>query len=183
VVQLTLERRFREATRLLEQKLARMEEKRPNEGGDRQWLGWLRSLAGDEKGARQAYVEGKAQLELRQQQQPRNYFIVGALALCEAGLGNKDAALREGERAVSLMPASEDPMFGPKNEETLAAVEAQVGELERAIARIERLLVTPYGAFPLTQATLRLDPLWDPLRQHPRFKALVEGPELKTIYN
>ena len=80
------------------------------------------------------------------------------------------------------MPASEDPMFGPKNEENLAMVEAQVGELERAMTRMEHLLVTPYGAFPLTQATLRLDPIWDPLRQHPHFKTLVESPEPKTIY-
>jgi TolB-like protein/class 3 adenylate cyclase/Tfp pilus assembly protein PilF len=180
---LMLERRYDEAARLLEQKLARMEGKPPSEGGgDRELLGWLRSLAGDKEGARQAYLEGKAQLELLQQQQPRNYSVVSALAFCEAGLGNKEAALREGERAVSLLPASEDPVYGPIAEETLAGIEAQVGELERAIARIERLLVTPYGAFPLTQATLRLDPLWDPLREHPRFKAIVEGPEPKTIY-
>jgi hypothetical protein len=90
--------------------------------------------------------------------------------------------LHEAERAVSILPASEDPMMGPRSEEGLAAVEAQVGELDRAIGRIERLLVTPYGAFPLTQASLRLDPWWDPLRSHPRFKVLVEGPEPKTIY-
>jgi tetratricopeptide (TPR) repeat protein len=182
VIQLTLERRYGEAALLLEQKIAGKEKTRSNQGTDRQWLGWLRSLAGDKEGARQAYLEGKAQLELRKQQQPQNYFLAGDLALCEAGLGNKEAALREAERAVALLPASEDPMFGPRNEETLAAVEAQVGELERAITRIERLLITPYGAFPLTQALLRLDPVWDPLRQHPRFKALVEGPEPKTIY-
>lgn len=182
VVQLTLERRYEEAARLLEKKLAAKEAKLPTQGGDQQWLGWLRSLAGEKKGAREAFLDGKAQMELLLQAQPKNYFVVGALALCEAGLGNKEAALREGERAVALLPAAEDPMFGPKNEETLAAVEAQVGELERAIVRIERLLTTPYGAFPLTQATLRLDPLWDPLRQHPRFKALVEGPEAKTVY-
>jgi TolB-like protein len=176
VVQLTLERRFEEAARLLEQK-------QPNEAGyDHQWLGWLRSLTGDMDGARTAYLEAKARLTIREQQQPHNYGAVGTLALCEAGLGNKEAALRDGERAMSLMPASEDPMFGPKSEETLAAVEAQVGEAERAIVRIERLLVTPYGAFPLTQASLRLDPIWDPLRQHPRFKAIVEGPEPKTVY-
>jgi len=181
---LMLERRYEEAARLLEQKLARMEGKPPSEGGgDRQFLGWLRSLAGDKEGARQAYLEGKAQLELLQQQQPRNYSIVSALAFCEAGLGNKEAALREGERAVLLLPASEDPVYGPIAEENLAGIEAQVSEPERASARIERLLVTPYGAFPLTQAMLRLDPLWDPLRQHPRFKAIVEGPEPKTIYN
>ena len=121
-------------------------------------------------------------MELLRQQQPLNTYVAVNLANCEAGLGNKEAALREGERAMALLPVSEDPMTGPKNEETLAGIEGRVGELERAIARIERLLVTPYGAFPLTQATLRLDPLWDPLRQHPRFKALVEGPEPKTIY-
>jgi serine/threonine-protein kinase len=81
-----------------------------------------------------------------------------------------------------VLPAAEDPVYGPIAEENLAGVEAQVGEVERAIGRIERLLVTPYGAYPVTQALLRLDPIWDPLRQNPRFKALVEGPELKTIY-
>ena len=90
--------------------------------------------------------------------------------------------MREGERGMSLLPASEDAVFGPLAEENLAGIEAQVGELERAIGRIERLLTTPYGAFPLTQAILRIDPIWDPLRQHPRFKAIVEGPEPKTIY-
>ena len=184
VTLLTFERRYEEAVRLIEQQLARRAEKSPSDGGaDRQFLGWLRARAGDKEGARQAYLEGKARLEFRQQEQPRNYSVVSALALCEAGLGNKEAALREGERAMSLLPASEDPVYGPIAEEYLAGVEAQVGEPERALARIERLLVTPYGAFPLTQATLRLDPIWDPLRQHPRYKALVEGPEPKTIYN
>jgi serine/threonine-protein kinase len=83
---------------------------------------------------------------------------------------------------MSLLPASEDAVFGPVAEENLAGIESQVGELERAIGRIERLLTTPYGAFPLTQALLRIDPIWDPLRQHPRFKALIDGPEPKTIY-
>ena len=182
IVQLTLERRHKEAARLHEENLTRTERPPSELGADREWLGWLRSLAGDEQGARQAYLEAKPSLELLQRQQPRNSWVAVALANCEAGLGNKEAALREAERAVSLLPASEDPMTGPRNEETLAGVEARVGELERAIVRIERLLVTPYGAFPLTLATLRLDPLWDPLRNHPRFKALVEGPEPKTIY-
>ena len=180
---LTLERRYDEAARLLEHNLARIEKESPSEGGgDRQFLGWLRSLAGDKEGARQAYLEGKARLELRQQQEPRNHSVASMLAFCEAGLGNKEAALHEGERAVFLLPASEDPVYGPIAEESLAGVEAQVGEVERALTRLERLLVTPYGAFPVTQALLRLDPIWDPLRQNPRFKALVDGPEPKTVY-
>jgi len=74
-------------------------------------------------------------------------------------------------------------VFGPIAEENLAGVEAQVGEHERAITRLEGLLRTPYGAYPVTVARLRLDPLWDPLREHPRFKAIIEGPEPQTIYN
>ena len=88
----------------------------------------MRSLAGDKEGARQAYLEGKTRLELRQQQEPGNYSIASSLGFCEAGLGNKEAALREGERAMSLLPASEDAVFGPIAEENLAGVEAQVGE-------------------------------------------------------
>jgi tetratricopeptide (TPR) repeat protein len=180
---LLLERRFDEAARLLEQDVSRIEKSSPGEaGGGWQLLGWIRSLGGDKEGARQAYLEGRTRLELRRQQEPRNYSVASLLAFCEAGLGNKEAALREGERAMSVLPASEDPVYGPIAEESLAGVEAQVGEAERAVTRLERLLVTPYGAFPVTQALLRLDPVWDPLRQNPRFKALVEGPEPKTIY-
>lgn len=180
---LVLEGRYHEAAHLLEVQLSQVPNESPSAGGgDWQFLGWVRSLAGDKEGARKAYLEGKTRLELRQQQEPGNYSIASSLGFCEAGLGNKEAALREGERAMSLLPASEDPVFGPIAEENLAGIETQVGELERAIGRIERLLTTPYGAFPLSQAILRLDPVWNPLREHPRFKALIEGPEPKTIY-
>jgi TolB-like protein/Flp pilus assembly protein TadD len=180
---LVLERRYGEAVHLIEQQLSQSSNESPSAGGgDWQYLGFVRSLAGDKEGARQAYLEGKVRLERRQQQEPANYSIASMLGFCEAGLGNKEAALREGERAMALLPATEDAVFGPVAEENLAGIESQVGELERAIERIERLLTTPYGAFPLTQALLRLDPVWDPLRQHPRFKAIVEGPEPKTVY-
>ena len=181
---LVLEGRYQEAAQSLEVQLSQIPNESPSAGGgDWQFLGWVRSLLGDKEGARKAYLEGKSRLELRQQQEPGNYSIASWLGFCEAGLGNKEAALREGERAMSLLPSSEDAVFGPVAEENLAAIEAQVGELERAIGRIERLLTTPYGAFPLSQALLRLDPIWDPLRQHPRFKALVDGPEPKTVYH
>jgi Flp pilus assembly protein TadD len=181
--QFVLERRYQDAVQLIEQKIAQNKSNEPGKGGgDWQWLGWMRGLAGDHEGAKQAYLEGKRKLQILEQQQPRTASIVSWLAFCEAGLGNKEAALREGERAVSLLAASEDPVAGPMNEEALARLEGQVGELDRALKRIERLLITPYGAFPLTQAALRVDPTFDPLRAHPRFKAIAEGPEPKTIY-
>ncbi len=184
IVQLTLERRYPEAVRVLEEKLSGAAPVQPLDGGtSRQWLGWLRSLAGDAEGARKEYLQAKAELEKFAREQPDNVFVSNALAQTEAGLGNKEAALREAARGMEVLPASEDAVYGPLAEENLALVEAQVGEHERAIERLERLLRTPYGAYPLSVPRLRLDPNWDPLREHPRFKAILEGPEPKTIYH
>ncbi|MDQ3115163.1 MAG: tetratricopeptide repeat protein [Verrucomicrobiota bacterium] len=184
VSQLTLERRYPEAVRLLEEKLSGAAPVQPLDGGtSRQWLGWLRSLAGDAEGARKEYLQAKTELEKLAREQPDNVYISNALAQTEAGLGNKEAALREAARGMEVLPASGDAVSGPLAEENLALVEAQVGEHERAIERLERLLRTPYGAYPVTVAKLQVDPNWDPLRQHPRFKAILEGPEPKTIYH
>ena len=183
ITQLLWERRYGEAAQLVEARIAKERDESPAAVSYSQvTLGDARSLAGDKEGANEAYLAARTGLEKLQQEQPASPFIASNLAFAEAGLQNKQAALREAERAVSLQPASEDPVFGPGMEEALAGVEAQVGETDRAIARIERLLTTPYGAFPLTQASLRFDPTWDPLRNDPRFKAIVAGPEPKTVY-
>jgi len=184
IAQLTLERRYPEAVRVLEEKLSGAAPVQPLDGGtSRQWLGWLRSLAGDAEGARKEYLQAKTELEKFAREQPDNVFVSNALAQTEAGLGNKEAALREAARGMAVLPASEDAVYGPLGEENLALVEAQVGEHERAIERLERLLRTPYGPYAVSVPRLRLDPNWDPLREHPRFKAILEGPEPKTIYN
>jgi TolB-like protein/Tfp pilus assembly protein PilF len=184
VTQLLWERSYGEAARLLESQIAKQRSAAPADVPFSQaLLGDARSLGGNKEGAQQAYLAAKAALEGLRKGQPQSPFVAAALAFSEAGLGNKEAALHEAERAVSLLPSATDPVFGPGMEENLAAVEARVGESERAIGRIERLLSIPYGAFPLTTAALRLDPTWDPLRSHPRFKAVIEGPDPKTIYD
>ncbi|MGI8820352.1 MAG: tetratricopeptide repeat protein [Chthoniobacterales bacterium] len=184
VSQFLLERNYPEAIRQLESKLTKTEvTQKFDRGGTRQFLGWIRVLAGDSAGAKEDFLAARPDLEIVQREQPGNPFVADTLALAEAGLGNKEAALGQAENATRLPSAVNDPVSGPFTEENLAAVEGMVGDLDRAIGRLERLLVTPYGAFPLTQAALRLDPTWDRLRAHPRFKALLEGPEPKTIYH
>ena len=88
-------------------------------------------------------------------------------------LGEKDAAIKEAERAITLLPSAKDAVDGPKFEENLAVVEVLVGDKNGAIPRLQRLLQIPYTNF-LTPAVLRLDPQWDPLRGDPAFQKLCE---------
>lgn len=177
------ERNYGEAVRLTESEIAREKSITPGDVPFSQvLLGDACSLGGNKGRAQEAYLAAKAGLEALRSEQPKSPFVAAALAFSEAGLGDKEAALREGERAVSLIPSAQDPVFGPGMEEALAGIEARVGESDRAIKRLARLLTTPYGAFPITQIALRFDPTWDPLRSIPAFQALVEGPEPQTIY-
>ena len=104
-------------------------------------------------------------------------------------LGRKEDAIREGRRAVELMPVSKNAFRGPQFADILALVYAWTGEADQAITLIERLLSTP-GAVTweditsssVTVAELRLRWEWDPLRNNPRFQKILAGPEPKTIY-
>jgi len=90
-----------------------------------------------------------------------------------AGLGRKADALREGARAVEILPVSRDAVDGPDLQEDYAYVEMLVGETEAAVRRLAYLLSIPSDVSVLL---LRVDPLWDPLRGDPRFQRLVAAP-------
>ncbi len=110
--------------------------------------------------------------------------MIGDLALTNMGLGDKDTALALAERAIAANPLEKDAVTGPYPIEILARVAARMGEPDRAIAALQKLLSIPYSgsvAFgvPLTPALLRLDPMFDPLRNDPRFQKLVASPEPK----
>jgi hypothetical protein len=88
-----------------------------------------------------------------------------------AGLGEKDAAIAEGKRAVELLPESQDALEGPKTTVALAQIYTWTGESDQALQLLDHSLSTPNG---ITVPVLRLDPIWDPLRSDPRFQALIE---------
>jgi len=89
-------------------------------------------------------------------------------------LGEAASAIAEGEKAMAIHPTSEDPFGGPQEEDRMARIYALLGDADHAIPILKRLLQIPYGgAMFLTPATLRLDPIWDQIRNDPRFQKLA----------
>ena len=143
-------------------------------------LGWAQEVAGDHAAAQQTWRKARSELEPFLKEQPENFVIIGDLALINAGLGDKAAALALAERAMATIPIEKDAAYGPSAIEILARVAAQTGEPNRAIAALQKILSIPYFSTlaenaPLTPALLRLDPMFDPLRNDPRFQKLAQS--------
>ncbi len=172
--QLFLERHFDDAIRLIHSRLTEYRDLSDIERLFHQFLLVLaQENAGDIAGARATAQQVLGPLEPLSQKDPDNPNFAQVLSIIHAVLGQKDAAIKEAERAITLRPTVKDAVDGPRNEENLAFVEVLVGDKNRAIPRLQRLLEIPY-ANCLTPALLRLDPKWDPLRGDPRFEKLVE---------
>ena len=136
--------------------------------------------AGDTGGARATAQQLLGPLETFGQKDPDNANSAQLLSIIHAVLGQKDAAIKEAERAIALRPTVKDAVDGPTYEENLAFVEVLVGDKNSAIPRLQHLLQVPYNSC-LTPALLRLDPKWDPLRGDPVFQKLCEDKIDKSI--
>jgi TolB-like protein/Tfp pilus assembly protein PilF len=149
------------------------------------WLGWAQDVAGDHAAAQESWRTADRELEPFLKEQSTNYNLLYDLALTKMGLGEKAAALSFSHKAIAAMPVERDTFDGPAPIEILARVTAQVGEPDQSIAALQKLLSVPYegplggGQAPLTPALLRLDPMFDPLRNDPRFQKLAQSANLK----
>jgi serine/threonine-protein kinase len=145
-------------------------------------LGLSQQRAGDVAAARATYQRAAQDIwrEL-EKVAPGSYAAAAlhsSLGLAYAGLGEAASAIAEGQKAMAIYPTSKDPFGGPEEEERMARIYALMGDADHAIPILKRLLQIPYGG-AITPALLRLDPIFDPLRNDPRFQKLVASPTPK----
>src|SRR4030095_2425880 len=134
-------------------------------------IGFAQKALRDEAGARAAFLKAKDLLEAQLKQSPDTADMHIQLAKVLAYLGEKDAALAETQRATELVPESKDAFGGPEIAGGVAEVHAILGDNGRAIEVLDGLLSRPSG---VTVPLLKLNPAWDPLRNDPRFQALID---------
>jgi TolB-like protein/Flp pilus assembly protein TadD len=126
---------------------------------------------GDNEAAMNAFAAAREELETVLQKQPDYAEAMSAIGMIDAALGRKEDALREGRRAVELLPVTKDVMTGSELLRNLALIYAWTGEKELALDQIAAAL---QGPGHITYGQLRLHPWWDAIREDPRFNKLVE---------
>ncbi len=121
--------------------------------------------------AEKHYDEARNMLEARINEQPEDGRLHSALGIAYAALGRREEAIQEGKAGMDLLPVDREAWRGLNRVEDLAIIYVMIGEFDLAVERIEFLLSLPGE---LSVPLLRRDPTWAPLRNHPRFKRLLE---------
>ncbi|MCK5572195.1 MAG: tetratricopeptide repeat protein, partial [Bacteroidetes bacterium] len=127
---------------------------------------------GNHRMKRVYYDSARIFLEAELAKHPDDPRMLVSLGIAHAGLGQKEKAIRYGLRAVELLPMSREAYRGAYLVQGLARIYTMIGDHEAALERLELLLSVPSQLSP---ALLRIDPVWDPLREYPRFKVLASG--------
>ena len=135
--------------------------------------GLVAQIRGDVTGAERAFSAARAEMEKILGEQPDYAQAFCVLGLSDAALGHKEDAIREGRRAVELLPVTKDMMAGGVVLANLAIIYAWTGEKDLALEQLATAIRFPSSNF-LSYGQLKLHPFWDPLRGDPRFEKLLD---------
>ena len=139
----------------------------------RAWCEGLISRAlGDNVAARAAFTRARSEVAQIVREQPTYAEELSVLGMIDAALGKKEEAIREGRRAVELLPVTQDSITGALLAEHLAVIYTWTGEKDLALEQLGIVVRIPGG---LSYGYLRLHPYWDPLRSDPRFEKIVNS--------
>jgi serine/threonine protein kinase/Tfp pilus assembly protein PilF len=127
---------------------------------------------------RQANTEAKRLALLALVPRPDDPKVLGELSLAEAGLGQNEEALRHAHRAAEMVPPSVDAVVGPDCEMRLAEVLVMTGDRDGALHELGKLVKLPFG---VNQGDLKLNPMWDDLRDDPRFDRILAQAALPLV--
>ena len=145
------------------------------------YLAWAYQAAGDSAKAQPLYAEVRTQMQAALRQRRDDADLHLTLGFAAAGLGLKEEAIREGRKAIDLMPMSRDALSAPGYLAFLAQLYVRVGENGQAIDTLRQLLAVPSGGGEISLALLKLDPIWDPLREDARFLKMIADGETASV--
>jgi len=180
-VQALFQRRYAAAIEILSNAVASDSKVLDPRSDERLFLGLSQQRAGDVAAARATYQKAAQDFQRQLNKVARDSFkeaeLHAVLGRAYAGLGEAASAVTEGQKAIAMHPTSKDPFEGPCEEEIMAQIYALLGDADHAIPILKRLLQIPY-AFAITPGLLRLDPIWDQIRNDPRFQQLCQDKQL-----
>jgi eukaryotic-like serine/threonine-protein kinase len=121
--------------------------------------------------ARSEYEKAAVFLESQVKERPENAAVFASLGKAYAGLRRQEDAIREGKKAMEMLPFSADKYMAPIYMVDMAEIHTMLGDYDEALNGIEEVLAIP---FSFSVKSLTLEPRWDPLRSHPRYKQIIE---------
>lgn len=133
-------------------------------------------LAGEGNGARAAAEEARPLLETRLRERPDDALVMSQLSWTYLALGQNAEAVNAARGAADSLPIELDALAGPVLQAALAEIQAHAGAPDAAVKTLRLLLAIPAGV-PVSLNRLRIDPVWDPIRNEPEFQQLLAGKE------